>query len=138
MNASPSRLLSTSAIIAASLFVSLLFPALSPATETEGLALLGFGLNWTNIGAEDESGTASPDAVYVDDSGIGGTLSAGYGFGPALAFRVEASATAHDTSEPDGQFYFPNIRAAMPYIFPDMETGRPHVLCGPRGVGGQL
>ncbi len=127
------RLPTTPAIIIVSMVVSLLFPVHSAATSTEGLTLLGFGLSWSNIGSDDQSSTSDPDDVYVDDTGIGGMLAAGYGFGPALAIRLEASVTAHNTSNPEIQFTSSNLLAEMLYIFRDMETWRPYIF---GGVGG--
>lgn len=129
MNASAIRPLAIPAIIV----VSLLLPATSFATDTEEMWLLGFGLNWTDIGSvseDDNTAAADPNAIFIDDTGIGGSIIAGYGFGPALAGRLELSTTEHDTSDPDVQFFYSSVVGEMLYIFRELETWRPYVLGG--------
>lgn len=116
--------------VAAIIVVSLLLPSYSFATEIEEMWLLGFGLNWTNIGSEDEPTDPDPNAVFIDDTGIGASIVAGYGFTPAVAARVELSATEHDTSDPDVQFFYSSIVPEVLYVFREMETWRPYILGG--------
>ncbi len=118
------------AVIPVIILIFIVVPTLSFATVTEDMWLLGFGLNWADIGATDRTENASTGDLFIDDTGIGGTITAGYGFGPALAFSVEGSATDHNTSSPDVDFFFSSLVGEMLYIFRDMETWRPYILGG--------
>ncbi len=122
--------LRSSAAAFALLHAFLLTPAPALATDTEELWTLGFGLNWSYLGTEERTADGSANDVFIDASGIGATVTGGYGINANMAIRGEASLTQHDTDNPDIEVIFTTAALEGLWIARDMETFRPYVMGG--------
>jgi hypothetical protein len=114
------------------LAAALLSASTGAEADTKGF-MLGFGLHYSGIGAEEESAASPESSVFVDEDGGGATLLLGYGFTPAFALRLALNASNHETSDSDVEVLYANSTIEAMYIFRDGRPFRPYLF---GGIGG--
>ncbi|NNE07218.1 MAG: outer membrane beta-barrel protein [Gemmatimonadetes bacterium] len=103
-------------------------PAAALATDIEEKWLVGVGLGSSHLGTEEDPG--SEEGARIKETGAGGNIVAGYGFGPVFAMRASVGGTRHETERDGDGVNFGNFGLEFLGVFRDLETFRPYLMGG--------
>lgn len=105
-------------------------PAPARAASDGRGAFLELSIHSSHIGADDPPRDPPEGSVFVDEDGVGGALTVGYGFTPSFPVRLVLSGAGHETSDPDVDFSLASATIEAAYVFRAGQPVRPYLFAG--------
>jgi hypothetical protein len=97
--------------------------------DTDGFAF-GVGLHTNSVGNDTDRTDAPPGSLFLNGTGAGAELWAGYGFTPSFSMRLFFAGAEHSTSDGDVKIEFGGATIEAMYLFRNPEVIRPYLVGG--------